>query len=63
MHTLGNQVTNMEPSPELSGLPPLPLSHAPSSDTWDNRIAVCAIMKDENTDDVTEWLAYYRCAF
>ena len=38
-------------------------SHSPDSSEWSNSVALCAVMKDENIDDVTEWLAYYRCAF
>jgi hypothetical protein len=28
---------------------------------WDNSIAICAIMRQENITDVVEWLSYYQC--
>lgn len=31
------------------------------SDQWDNSMAVCAIMKNENVSDVLEWLQYHKC--
>ena len=37
--------------------------HSPSSPKWVNSIAVCAVMKNENVTDVTEWLRYYQCVF
>jgi hypothetical protein len=48
--------------PWLENLPPLPKSHGPDSPKWNNSVAICAIMKDENLTDVREWLTYYRCA-
>ena len=49
--------------PWLTGMPALDESHSPGSNEWSNSVAICAIMKDENIDDLVEWLAYYRCAF
>lgn len=40
---------------------PLPENRSPQSDEWDNSVAICAIMKGENTTDVREWLMYHRC--
>lgn len=39
-----------------------PLIHrdAPWHESWDNSIAMCAIMRDEALQDVREWLAYYK---
>ena len=33
----------------------------PFTTAWDNSIAICAIMRNEHTDDVREWLQYHRC--
>jgi hypothetical protein len=46
----------------LRGLPLLPQSHSPDSLRWVNSMAICAIMKEENVEDVLEWLRYYKCA-
>jgi hypothetical protein len=46
----------------LHSMPVMPLNHSPESDEWSNSIAICAIMRDENVTDVTEWLKYYMCA-
>ena len=46
----------------LVGMPPLPDSHAPTSSHWSNSVAICAVMKDENTTDIIEWLTYHQCA-
>lgn len=35
---------------------------SPKSQGWDNSIAVCAIMKQEQVSDVREWLMYHKCA-
>jgi hypothetical protein len=34
----------------------------PSSLKWNNSLAVCALMKDEQLPDILEWLGYHRCA-
>lgn len=34
----------------------------PESETWDNSVAVCAIMKQERLSDIREWLLYHKCA-
>jgi hypothetical protein len=34
---------------------------APWHADWNNSIALCAVMRDENVMDVAEWLTYYRC--
>lgn len=36
---------------------------SPFSLDWDNTIAICAIMRQENLEDLREWLQYHRCAF
>jgi hypothetical protein len=46
----------------LEGLPAMSDAHAPDSASWSNSIAICAVMKDEQTEDVHEWLQYYQCA-
>ena len=46
----------------LEGLEPLPWSHGPDAPSWDNSVALCATMKDENITDIREWLTYYQCA-
>jgi hypothetical protein len=33
---------------------------SPFSLDWDNSIAICAIMRGENTEDLREWLQYHR---
>ena len=43
-------------------LPNLPEDRSPDSPTWNNSVAICAIMKEENAKDVREWLLYHRCA-
>jgi hypothetical protein len=45
----------------LEGLPEMSPEHAPTSSTWSNSLSICAAMKDENLDDVIEWLQYHRC--
>jgi hypothetical protein len=45
----------------LQDMPPMQAAHAPDSDAWANSIAMCAVMKDEQLEDVQEWLSYYRC--
>lgn len=32
----------------------------PSSDDWDNTVAICAMMTDAQPDDVLEWLQYHK---
>lgn len=44
-------------------LPALPKERAPWHADWNNSIAVCAAMRDENATDVREWLLYYRCGW
>ena len=34
---------------------------SPDSEAWDNGIAICACMFQENTTDIREWLLYHRC--
>jgi hypothetical protein len=41
-------------------LPLLPTDRSPDSDTWNNSVAICACMLQENTTDVREWLLYHR---
>ena len=55
---------NIDPftTPWLSHMPKLPASVAPTAPGWNNTVAVCATMKDENVTDVREWLTYYQCA-
>jgi hypothetical protein len=43
-----------------SDVSPLPDSRSPFSTEWNNSVAICAIMKEENTTDVREWLMYHR---
>jgi hypothetical protein len=43
-------------------LPFLPPDRSPHSDSWDNSIAICACMFQENLTVVREWLLYHRCA-
>ena len=33
----------------------------PLSEEFTNTVAVCSLMKDEEVDDVMEWLEYHRC--
>ena len=33
----------------------------PFSSTWENSVLTCAIIKDEHSDDLREWLQYHRC--
>lgn len=28
---------------------------------WPNTIAICAIMRDENPEDIRQWLRYHKC--
>lgn len=45
-------------------LPELPSdTHGPDSPHWENSVAICALMKAENSTDVREWLMYYKFAF
>lgn len=45
-------------------LPELPsATHGPDSPQWNNSVAICALMKSENSTDVREWLMYYKCAY
>ena len=46
--------------PWVDNLPGLPADRSPDGATWSNSIAVCAIMRDENTTDVREWLEYQQ---
>jgi hypothetical protein len=53
------------PSHELSKCLPSdssgqPQDHAPWHENWNNSIAICAIMRQENITDVVEWLSYYK---
>lgn len=32
----------------------------PSSPAWNNSLAICALMKDEQLPDILEWLGYHR---
>jgi hypothetical protein len=34
---------------------------APWHESWDNSIAICAVMRNENITDVVEWVSYYKC--
>jgi hypothetical protein len=34
---------------------------APWHPSWNNSIAICAVMRQENITDVVEWLLYYKC--
>jgi hypothetical protein len=56
--------TNDEPFSKswLAGLPPLPPAHSPEGTLWSDSLAICAMMKDEQFEDIVEWLQYYRCA-
>lgn len=29
---------------------------------WPNTVAICAIMRDENPEDIRQWLRYHKCA-
>ena len=40
----------------------MPPSASPDGPNWRNSLAICAVMKDEQLEDVQEWLRYYRCA-
>lgn len=44
------------------GLAPKPDSLGPDSAAWSNTVAICSLIKDENSTDVREWVIYYRCA-
>lgn len=37
-------------------------THSPDSPLWNNSVAICALMKSENSTDVREWLLYYKYA-
>lgn len=37
-------------------------THGPNSTSWTNSVAICAVMKEENSTDVREWLLYYQYA-
>lgn len=41
-------------------LPLLPFDRSPDSELWDNSVAICACMLQENVTDVREWLVYHR---
>lgn len=43
-------------APSANGFP------HPETDEWPNTVALCALMKTENAEDVVEWLDYHRCA-
>lgn len=45
------------------GLSPKPDTSGPDSPTWRNSMAICSMIKDENSTDVREWVLYYRYAF
>jgi hypothetical protein len=49
--------------PRRDGQPRRTLPHhrGPWHHSWNNSIAVCAIMRQENITDVVEWLSYYKC--
>lgn len=36
------------------------MSPSPFSVKWKNKIAICAIMRNERSEDVREWLQYHR---
>ena len=38
-------------------------AHGPNSTQWNNSVAICATMKNENATDVREWLLYYKYVF
>lgn len=42
------------------GLAPKPEGVGPDSPAWRNSIALCSMIKDENSTDVREWVMYYR---
>ena len=48
--------------PWLESLPALPDSRGPADANWNNSVALCGVMKDENITDVREWLHYYKYA-
>ena len=64
-HNVKRLAYNRDPLsvPWLSDLEVMHTDHSPSSPKWVNSIAVCAVMKNENVTDVTEWLRYYQCVF
>ena len=64
-HNVKRLADNRDPLsvPWLSDLEVMKMVHSPSSPKWVNSIAVCAVMKNENVTDVTEWLRYYQCVF
>lgn len=37
-------------------------THGPDGPHWNNSVAICALMKAENSTDVREWLLYYKYA-
>ena len=41
----------------------LDLSYSPWSSTWTNSIVICAVMANEHSNDILEWLSYHRFAF
>lgn len=45
-----------------TNLPWLPAAHSPNATNWNNTVALCTVMYNEEYSDVVEWLQYYRCA-
>jgi hypothetical protein len=37
------------------------VDRAPWQPMWNNTLALCATMRQENATDVVEWLSYYKC--
>lgn len=56
---LSNQQRWMEQHAD-GGLAPKPEDAGPDSPVWRNSIAICSMIKDENSTDVREWVMYYR---
>jgi hypothetical protein len=40
----------------------LPAERGPNGTGWDNSVAICACIRNENATDVREWILYYKCA-
>ena len=45
-----------------TNLPWLPEAHSPNATSWNDTVALCTVIYNEELADVREWLHYYRRA-
>jgi hypothetical protein len=70
LNKAGNLINGEQNTHETLQLQPNRVQNAPKAlqlqpngeeDTRKNSIAMCVSIKDENEEDLTEWIQYYRC--